>query len=520
MYHYKVILSALCASLLSTQLFSAISIAQDTTTDQIASGPTDRGFFIETLSGMIADLNNFVFAKVTLFGTEVNWIVLVLMAPMIFLTLYLGFINLRGFKLASKVVRGHYHDPNAPGEVTQFQALSTALSGTVGLGNITGVAMAIYIGGPGATFWMIVIGLFAMTLKFAEVTLSLKFRDVHHDGTVSGGPMYYLDKGLRSKGQNWRLIGKILAWSYAILAIPSLLQIAQVNQSYSLINYVTGFESDAAPWVFGVIVAILTAAVIAGGIRSIAGVTSRLVPLMCGIYLIAALFILLTHFDQIGTAFGVIFQGAFAPDAAYGGIIGVLVIGMKRAVYSTEAGLGSATIAHAAAKTNEPVSEGMVALMEPFIDTVVVCTITALVIIISGAYIVPAGADVNAFHITSQAFGSKISWFPYVLAFAALLFAFSTIISWGYYISKIWGFVFGEGKNSMRIFKFVYCIALIPGAALHPTEVIDLMDSMFFLMAIPNVIGIFIMAPILKRELKSYLQRIQSGEIKETRHES
>lgn len=472
--------------------------------------------FIELISGWISALNGFVFAKITLFGAEINWIVIMLMAPMVYLTVYLGFINLRGFKIASKVVRGHYLDPNAPGEVSQFQALSTALSGTVGLGNITGVAFAIYIGGPGATFWMIIIGLFAMTLKFAEVTLAVKYRDVHSDGTVSGGPMYYLKNGLGAKGGKWKIVGLVLAWSYAILAIPSLLQIAQVNQSYNILDYVANFDSDLAPWIFGLILSGLTAVVIMGGIKSIARVTSYLVPIMCGIYLITASFIILTHFTLIDDAFMIIIKGALSPEAGYGGIIGVLIIGMKRAVYSTEAGLGSATIAHAAAKTKEPVSEGMVALMEPFIDTVIVCTMTALVIVISGAYMQQTGTDINEFQLTSMAFGSKISWFPYVLAVAALLFAFSTIISWGYYTSKIWGFVFGEGNNSMTLFKVIFCVTLIPGAAMEPKTVLDLMDAMFFLMAVPNVIGIFMMSPLLKLELKSYLSRLKSGEIKET----
>lgn len=472
--------------------------------------------FVRAVTEGIGALNDFVFATVDIFGAEVNWIVLVLMIPMVYLTFYLGFINLRGWRLASKIVRGHYHDATAPGEVSQFQALSTALSGTVGLGNITGVAFAIYIGGPGATFWMIIIGLFAMTLKFAEVTLAVKYRDVHSDGTVSGGPMYFLKNGLAAKGGLWPKVGLGLGWTYAILAIPSLLQIAQVNQAYNIMNYVTNFEGKAAPWIFGLVIAGLTAVVILGGIKSIASVTSRLVPLMCGIYLITTLFILLTHFNHIDDAFITIIKGSFNPDAAYGGVIGVLIIGMKRAVYSTEAGLGSATIAHSAAKTREPVSEGMVALMEPFIDTVVVCTMTALVIVISGSYIVPEGSTVNEFQITSHAFASTVSWFPYILAVAAILFAFSTIISWGYYTSKIWGFVFGESVTSMSLFKFIFIVAIIPGAALKPKTVLDLMDAMFFLMAIPNVIGIFILSPLLKLELKSYLARLKSGEIKET----
>lgn len=477
----------------------------------------DRGGFIGVTSSAIKWLNDFVFAKISLFGYEFNWIVLWMMLPMVFLTVYFRFISLHSFKRAYHIIRGRYHDKDAPGEVTQFQALSTALSGTVGLGNIAGVAAAISIGGPGATFWMILIGLFAMSLKFAECTLGVKYRDVHEDGTVSGGPMYYLERGLKDRGKGWARIGKTLAWSYAILALPSLLQVAQVNQSYEAIDAVFHFEGEMYKWGFGVLVALLTAVVIIGGIKSIASVTSKLVPLMVVIYMSAALVIIIGHYDQVPAAFITIFDGAWSPDGVVGGIVGVIIIGMKRAVYSTEAGLGSATMAHAAAKTREPVSEGMVALMEPFIDTVIVSTMTALVIVITHSYSV--GQEVQGISMTSAAFGSVISWFPMVLAVAAFMFAFSTIISWGYYCSKIWGFLFGENNRSMMIYKIVFCAALIPGAVYSLQQVYDLMDAMFFLMAVPNIIGIYLLAPELKRDIKSYLSRLKSGEIKMTHPE-
>ncbi len=494
------------------KIISAFILAMLTTAPTLAA---DRGIFIETLKDAINELNTLVFAQITIGDISVNWIVVALMLPMVFLTFYFAFINLRSFKIAWKVGRGDYYDAKAPGEVTQLQALSTALSGTVGLGNITGVAMAIYLGGPGATFWMILIGLFAMSLKFAESTLGVKYRTIHEDGTVSGGPMYYLEAGLAGRGSSMAKFGKILAWTYGLLAIMGLLQIAQVNQSYNLINYVAGFEGTTPAWIYGILLAILTAFTIVGGIKSIAGVTEKLVPIMCGLYIVAALFIILGHITEVPAALTTIITGAFTPDGVLGGAVGVLIIGMKRAVYSTEAGLGSSTMAHAAAKTNEPVSEGMVALMEPFIDTVVVSTMTALVIVITGAYMME-GDSVNAIQMTAVAFGSKISWFPYVLAIAGILFAFSTIISWGYYSSKIWGFVFGRTRRSTFIFQVIFCVAIIPGAVFSPKEVFDLMDALFFLMAMPNIIGIFIMAPELKRDLKSYLARLKSGEIKET----
>lgn len=471
----------------------------------------DRGGFIQFLVSMIEALDALVFMRATVAGVEFQWIVLWMMLPMILLTFYFGFINLRSFKRAWAVIKGHYHDDKNPGEVSQFQALSTALSGTVGLGNIAGVAVAIGLGGPGATFWMILIGLFAMTLKFAECTLGVKYRVIHEDGTISGGPMYYLQLGLKNRGNTWARIGKILAWSYAILAFPSLLQVAQVNQAYSQISFVAGVEGAGYAWGFGVFLAILTAIVIIGGIKSIAKVTSKLVPLMVIIYVSAALVILIGNASHIPDAFGTIFRSAFSMEAGIGGLIGVFIIGMKRAVYSTEAGLGSATMAHAAAKTKEPISEGMVALMEPFIDTVVVSTMTALVIIITGAYTIDGLNDIQ---MTSAAFGSVISWFPYILAVAVFMFAFSTIISWGYYSSKIWEFLFGGSSHSMMTFKIVFCVTLIPGAVFSVQEVYMLMDSMFFLMAIPNIIGIYLMAPELKRDLADYLSRLKSGAIK------
>lgn len=458
--------------------------------------------FAETFSSA---LSGFVFSQINLFGTPVEWIVLWMAFPMIIFTVYFGFINLRVFRLARDIVAGRYAKPDAKGEVSQFQALATALSGTVGLGNIAGVAIAIAIGGPGATFWMIVIAFFAMTLKFVECTLGVKYRVVREDGTVSGGPMYYLPAGLASRG--WPRLGKLLGVSYAVFAVPSLLQLGQVNQAYSQVSSVLGVSF---PWTFGLLMSAATALVIFGGLKGIVRVTSRLVPLMCAIYIFSALIILFGHLDQIPTAIAAIVKGAFNPEGVVGGLVGVFVIGMRRAIYSTEAGIGSSTIVHAAAKTDEPVSEGFVALFEPFIDTVVVSTMTALVIVVTGAYRIEGLNDIQ---MTSAAFASVFSWFPYILALAVLLFAFSTIVSWSYYVSRVWSFLFGESRRSQITYRSIFCLALIPGGALSVTQVIDLIDSFFFLMAIPNVIGLYILAPQIKADLQSYLARIRSGEI-------
>jgi len=464
--------------------------------------PGDELSFHGIAEVVISTLSDVVFSQINILGTRIEWVVLWMALPMVFFTFYLKFVNVRGFRLSLQILKGRYADPNAPGEVTQIQALTTALSGTIGLGNIAGVAIAIAIGGPGATFWMIIIAFFAMSLKFAECMLGVKHRVILPDGSVFGGPMYYLSRGLEEK--NWPRLGKFLALSYGMFAIPSMLQYTQVNQAYSQVSSVTGYEF---PWLFGICLAVAVGLVIIGGIKSIAKATSRLVPIMCGIYILATLTILITHIDAIPEAVISIFEGAFAPEGVVGGVVGVFVIGMRRAIYSTEAGTGVSTMVHAAAKTKEPVSQGLAALMEPFVDTVIVCTMTALVIIVTGAYKIDGLDDIQ---ITSAAFGSVIWWFPYILAICVLLFAFSTIISWCYYMSRVWSFLFGYSHLSLNTFRLLFCIALVPGGVFSIQQVIDLIDSFVFLITIPNILGLFILAPAVKRDLKDYLDRVQA----------
>ncbi len=469
-----------------------------------------------TVAAILGPISNalysVVFYEIPIAGTSISIIVLWLGIALIYLTVRFGFINMRAvsFRQAWKILRGRYHDPSAPGEVTQFQAMSTALSGTVGIGNIAGVGMAIAWGGPGATFWMIIIGLCAMSVKFAECTLGVKYREIHADGTVSGGPMYYLKHGLANRG--YAKLGLVLSAMYAAFGIPTLLQWATVNQMFVQVKNTAGFDHGI---LFGVILAILTAAVIIGGIKSIARVTVRLVPTMAAIYVLAALTIILFNFTAVPDAVAIIVEGAFAPHAVQGGILGAIIIGMRRAIYSTEAGLGTSSMAHAAAKTREPVSEGLVGLMEPFIDTIVISTMTALVIIISGQHVLRL-EGVEGIALTSAAFTSIFPWFGWVLMVAVLLFGFSTIISWGYYTEKIWTFVFGESRRSVNTFKTIFCLLLIPGGVLTATQVFDIIDSLFFLLALPNIIGLYIMAPEIKADLKDYMARLKAGEIPET----
>ncbi len=443
-------------------------------------------------------------------------VVLWLVIGAIYLTFRMGFINFRAFKHAVNVTRGKYSDPSDAGEVSHFQALAAALSATVGLGNIAGVAIAIGIGGPGATFWMIVAGLLGMSTKFTEVTLGQKYREFRPDGRVMGGAMFYLSKGLAEIG--WAKTGKVLAVLFSILCIGGALgggNTFQVNQSMNAIQETIPFLAENG-WIYGLIMATLVGIVIIGGIRRIAQVAEKIVPTMVGIYLLAAIYILLVNISVIPAAFGSIISGAFTPEAGFGGFIGVLVTGFRRAAFSNEAGAGSAAIAHSAARTPYPVREGVVALLEPFIDTVVVCTMTALVIVISGAYNNPAYADIVASSqgaaLTSRAMGQYLSWFPYVLSICVILFAFSTMISWSYYGERCWAYLFGD--HTSRIFQYMFVVFTFLGSIISAQNVLDFGDLMILGMAFPNLFGVFLLSGKVKRDLDSYWDKYKAGEFK------
>lgn len=462
---------------------------------------------INELLQPVADLfSRIIFYSFNVAGTSVPIIVVWLIVAAISFTLYFNFLNIRGFKHACKVIRGDYSDPNDPGEVSHFQALTTALSGTVGLGNIAGVAIAISIGGPGATLWMIIAGFMGMSTKFLECSLGVKYRRINEFGKVRGGPMYYLRDGLSDLG--YKKLGKVLAVFFAICCVTASLcgsNMLQSNQAYQQFVTVMGGSNSAwadKGWLFGLILAILIGFVIIGGIKKIAKVTEKVVPLMAGIYLSAALYILAVNASEIPQAFSLIYLGAFSPTGVVGGIVGVMIQGFKRSAFSSEAGVGAASIAHATASTKEPIREGYVALLEPFIDTVVICTITALVIVITGAYTSVEGIDGVA--LTSRAFGSVIWWFPYLLSVAVLLFAISTMISWAYYGSIAWGFLVGDSKVLDLVYKFIFCIFTVIGASISLDSVIAISDSMFFSMSIANIIGLYMLAPQIKQDLNTY----------------
>ena len=444
-------------------------------------------------------------------GSGVPIVVIWLVFGALFFTFKMNFINIRGFKHAVDLVKGKYDDPKDEGEVSHFQALATALSATVGLGNIAGVAVAIAVGGPGATFWMIVAGLLGMSSKFVECTLGVKYRIVDENGEVSGGPMYYLRNGLSKYGFSG--LGKVLAVIFAVLCIGGSFgggNMFQANQAYAQLSGQFSMLEGNGP-VFGFLLAILVGTVIIGGIKSIAKVTEKIVPFMAGLYVAAALIIIVVNITEVGTAFAMIIEGAFAPSAAFGGFIGVLIQGFRRAAFSNEAGVGSASIAHSAAKTNQPVSEGIVSLLEPLIDTVVICTMTALVIIITGFSGVQG---IEGAQLTSQAFGSVISWFPYVLVIAIFLFAFSTMISWSYYGLKSWTYLFGNSKKSEITYKLIFLIFIIIGSSVSLGAVIDFSDMMILAMAFPNILGLLILSKDVKFDMREYFSKIKSGEIK------
>ncbi|RLD66462.1 MAG: amino acid carrier protein [Bacteroidetes bacterium] len=449
---------------------------------------------------------------------RIPFVVVWLVIGALIFTIRMKFINIRGFKHSIELIRGKFDDPNHKGEVSHFQALATALSATVGLGNIAGVAIAITVGGPGATFWMIIAGLLGMSSKFTEVTLGVKYRNIDKNGVVSGGPMFYLQKGLSKR--NLGVLGKILAVIFAILVIGASIgggNMFQSNQAFAQLSSKLPMIKPYGAY-FGVILALLVGIVIIGGIKNIARVTEKIVPFMAALYVGTALVIIFMHYDRTGEAFRLIWDGAFSPDALKGGVIGVLIVGFQRASFSNEAGVGSASIAHSAVKTNEPVSEGIVALLEPFIDTVVICTMTALVIIYSGYYDPAIAAGLNGTELTSKAFESVFSWFPYLLTFAIFLFAFSTMISWSYYGLNGFKYLFGKyikNNNTIRnIYFAIFLSFIVVGASSSLGAVLDFADMMILSMAFPNILGLLIMAPEVAKDLKDYFRRIKSGEIK------
>jgi len=435
-------------------------------------------------------------------------IVLILLVGSITFTFYFRFINVRGFTHAIDIIKGKYDNPKDDGQISHFQALTSALSATIGLGNIAGVAVAVSLGGPGAVFWMILIAFFSMSAKFVSCTLGQLYRQVNPDGSIDGGPMYYLEKGLGELGMG--TLGKVLGILYAIFIIGGAFgggNMFQANQSYALVGSLTGISSLA----YGIILAILVGVVIIGGIERIGQTTEKIVPTMVVLYVGASLFVILTNLDKLGGVVASIMSEAFYPNAIYGGLIGVLVTGIKRAVFSNEGGVGSASIAHSAAKTDEPVREGIVAMVGPFIDTIIVCFMTASVILITkdANPLCQVGGGINGVELTSAAFGSVISWFPIILSIVVFLFSYSTMISWYYYGNKGWKYLFGD--STIPVYQTLYLGCTVLGAIASLGNVMDFSDLMILSCAVPNIIGALFLLPKLRVHLNDYWTRYQAG---------
>ena len=476
-------------------------------------------------------ISNIIFFEIL----GVPFVLILLVGSALFFTIYFGFVNIRRFPTAINVVRGKYDEldenhggkdsgDSEEGEVTHFQALATAVSGTVGNGNIAGVALAIALGGPGATFWMVICGLLGMSSKFVECTLGVQYRDVGEDGTVYGGPMYYISKGLKERG--FTTLGKVAAVFFAIFCIGGSFgggNAAQSNQATIVLKDLMNLQSTAAGFWIGIVLAILVGVIIIGGIKRIAQVTEKVVPFMAVMYVVACLYIILSNFTLIDDAFSLILAEAFNPTAiGVGSVIGVLLVGFKRAAFSNEAGAGSASIAHSAVKTKYSASEGLVALLEPFIDTVVICTMTALVIVIfnfGGAFqyggegaVMIDGISYEGAGITSKAFAQYIPFSNVFLTIAVVLFAVSTMISWSYYGLQSWKYLFGRGKAADLAYKLLFLTFVIIGASASMNSIWAFSDAMIFAMVFPNMVGLFFLFPEVKKELNRYLKAIRTIE--------
>ncbi|MEL6354699.1 MAG: alanine/glycine:cation symporter family protein [Cyanobacteria bacterium J06627_28] len=491
-------------------IFPAILIPQAA----LAQEETATGGFLDTLEALVQNivdvLNVLFYFKI---GGENGFpfIVLWLLIGALFFTLRLKFINVRAFKHAIDVVRGKYDGPEDEGDVSHFQALAAALSGTVGIGNIAGVAIAIRLGGPGAAFWMTMAGFLGMSSKLAECTLGQKYRVIKPDGTVGGGPMYYLARGLSAMGM--ASFGKALSVVFAIFCAIGSLGIGnmfQANQAFAAVSNVLPFLNGYS-WLFGLFLAAVVGLVIIGGIERIGAVAGFLVPGMAVIYALACFWVILVNLPALPGAIGTIIATAFNPDAIAGGAIGAIVVGFQRAAFSNEAGLGSAAIAHSAARTDEPVREGIVALLEPFIDTMFICNLTAIVIVLTGVYADPASADLNGAQLSAASFAQVISWFPYVIAVAGFLFAISTMISWSYYGQQAWAYLFGD--RTVNTYKVIFLACVFVGTVVNLGPVLDFSDIMALAMSLPNLLGCFLMSGVIARELNDYMGRLKSGEM-------
>lgn len=494
------ILTALLTMLITMQSANAMSI---------------DSFLDKHLTPLSDFVSNIVFYPITLGGTKIPIVVLWILIGGLFFSFYLRGIAAWGLKQSIKILKKPAEkSTDGGGEVSPLQSLMTALSGTVGLGSIAGVALSISIGGPGAVFWIFIGALLGMALKFVEAALAIKYRRFNLDGSISGGPMHYMAHGLTRKKMRW--LGQPLSVIFAILCIGSGIaggNMIQINQTAQQVVNVTGgasgFMGDKM-WLVGLVTAVVLGIIVIGGIKQIAKVAEKVIPFMCVLYILAGVLVILMNIQHLPHAIAVIVKQAFHPDAMYGGFIGVVIAGLRRSVQTNEAGTGSAPIAYATAQTKEPISLGFVSLTEPLF-TGFICMLTATLIIISNAYI--GVGEATGIQLTSRAFESAFSWFPYVLALIVVLFAVTTILSWAYYAQKAWNFLVGEGKRRTLTFQLIFCLFTVIGSVLNVQSVINLTDAMMMAMAIPNLITMYILAPEIKKDLAEYCRKHNIGGI-------
>ena len=480
----------------------------------LAASPINNA--IETVMVPISHaVSSVVFCDIPIGSNRLPLILVWLLAGSVFFTVYLGVQQLRPHsqKLSYNLIRGRFARETDPGEVTSFQALATELSGTVGLGNIAGVAIAITAGGPGAALWIAVAGVLGMSVKMAEATLGSKFRIVREDGTTDGGPMYYLRDGLKQQGHE--KLGKVLSTIFAVTTVFGMTgagNMFQANQATSQIVAVSGGALESYRWAIGVAIAVLVALVILGGITKIGSYTSRIVPIMAGIYVVTCLVVIGCNIHQLPAAFRAIFEGAFTGRGAAGGIVGAMIIGFRRAAFSNAAGVGTAGIAHSAVKTRRPASQGFVAMWEPFVDSVVVCSITSLTVVITGVW-QNVGPGAEGVSLTSKAWSTAAPWLSYVQAVAVALFAFSTMLSYSFYGCKAVGFLCGGSRKAEKIYNIIFILLIVVGATTSLAPIVDFSDAMLFLMSIPNLVGLYFLAPVVKQEIFGFVGRVKDGDI-------
>ena len=468
--------------------------------------------FVENYVGRITDaIAAFIFTPISIFGAQVPIIILWILSAGIFFTFYLRGIPIWGFKHSLKVISGAKKDNGGDGEVSAFQALSTALSGTIGMGSIAGVAIAISIGGPGATFWILVGAIFGMSLKFVEASAALIYRTFNLDGSVSGGPMHYIAHGLTKKKMRW--LGQPLSVLFASVFIGAALSggnLIQINQTTKLLIDVTGGETSffaSHAWVMGVSVAIVVGLITIGGIKSIGRVTEKIVPFMCMLYVIGGLAVVAVNYQHIPHAFAVILKEAFFPQSVVGGVFGTIIIGLRRSVQTNEAGTGSAPIVYAATKTKDSIAPGFVSLIEPLICAMM-CILTAFIVTVTGTYQTEPG-QITGIEMVSDAFAMVLPFFPKILTVVVMLFALSTIISWAYYGQKCWNFLFGEGFKRSLTFNIIYLVVIVIGSELNVKSVINIVDAMMISTSVPNIIALYILAPEIREELRLYCQKMK-----------